>query len=341
MLEFVTMEHSGELDSFVMSHPRCHYMQTSCWGKLKTDWDWIGILSRNEKGEIRGSVAVLLHQMRGTKLNMLYAPRGPICDWEDKETFEELMDGVRQVGRERHGYLFRMDPQVFPEQEDIRKRIENQGFTIDPIDDFSAFQARVVYQIDIDGRTKEEIMETFARTARYNVRLAGRKGVESRICGKEALPDFCEMMKVTAHKDGFAPKSQGYFERFLDAFGPYGRLFMAYVDGTPIAGNIGVQMGGKTWDAYACSDESHRNLKGSDLLKWSMISWAADEGCSLYDFRGVEGFPTEDNPMLGLHKFKQGFGGHLVAFMGQMDLPLRKDWKLIQGAQSLYAKLRK
>ena len=51
MLEFVGIGNSRELDEFVMSHPRCHYMQTSCWGKLKSDWLWQGILSRDDAGK--------------------------------------------------------------------------------------------------------------------------------------------------------------------------------------------------------------------------------------------------------------------------------------------------
>lgn len=341
MLEYVTMEHPEELDAFVMSHPRCHYMQTSYWGKAKPEVEWRGILCRDESGRIRGSAALHLYKIRGTNLHLVYAPRGPICDWEDGETFEELMQGVRQVGKEVHGYLFRMDPQVSPEDQAVRTRIEKQGFTITPYDDFSAFQARIVYQIDIAGRSKEELMAAFAQKTRYNVRLAGKKGVTAKVCGPEALPEFCAMMKTTAAHDNFTPKSQRYFETLLGAMGKYGRLYMAYKDDAAVSGAIAVQMGGKTWYAYGCSEEKHRNLMGSYLNQWEMISWAADAGCSLYDFRGVEGFPTQDNPMAGLHRFKQGFGSHLVEFMGQMDMPLRRDWKLIQGAQELYKRIRR
>lgn len=340
MLEFVGIGNSRELDEFVMSHPRCHYMQTSCWGKLKSDWLWQGILSRDDAGKIRGSMAVLLHKMRGMPVHMMYAPRGPILNWEDGAVFHELMEGVRQLGKKYRGYLFRMDPQVLPEDEKIRALIEQEGFSIDPIDDFSSFQARVVYQIDLKGRSREEVLASFAQKTRYNVRLAARKGVEVRVCGPEALPDFCRMMRFTAAHDSFSPKSQGYFEKLLEAMGEYGRLYMAYAGDTAVSGAIAVQMGGKTWYAYGCSDENHRNLMGSYLNQWEMICWAIDSGCGLYDFRGVEGFPTEDNPMAGLHRFKQGFGSQMVVFMGQMDLPLRRDWKLIQGAQELYKKLR-
>lgn len=341
MLEFVTIEQAGELDGFVLSHPRCHYMQTSYWGKIKSDWLWRGILSRGEDGKIRGTAAVLLHKMRGTPFHMLYAPRGPICDWEDGETFEELLEGIRQLGRKFHGYLFRMDPQLLDGDEENKERLEKLGFTVTPIDDFNAFQARVVYQIEIGGRTEEEMLMDLPRKTRYGVRSAERKGVEVRVCGEEALPDFCRMMDATAERQHFSAKSESYFKQFLDCMGDHARLYMGYYEGEAISGAIAVQMGGKTWYAYSCADEAHRDIMGGYLVQWHLILWAIQSGCSLYDLRGVEGFPTPDNPMAGLHHFKQSFGSHMVVFMGQMDLPLRKDWKLIQGAQELYGKLRK
>ena len=35
------------------------------------------------------------------------------------------------------------------------------------------------------------------------------------------------------------------------------------------------------------------------------------------------GYPTEDNPKFGLHRYKQGFGAKFTVYAGQFDLPLR------------------
>ena len=55
------------------------------------------------------------------------------------------------------------------------------------------------------------------------------------------------------------------------------------------------------------------------LLQWSMIQWAVETGCSVYDFRGVSGDISEDNPLYGLYKFKKGFGGDFTEFVGEYD----------------------
>ena len=90
MIEYVDLAHAQELDQFVMSHPNHHFMQTSAWGRVKTDWGWHGIICRDENGKIIGSMALLRHNVHFFKTCMLYAPRGPICDYTDFRTLREL-----------------------------------------------------------------------------------------------------------------------------------------------------------------------------------------------------------------------------------------------------------
>ena len=78
MIEYVTIDQAAELDAFVLRQPNCHFMQTSVWGRVKEGWGWTGILCRDEKGEIIGSMAILEHRIRHMHTGFLYAPRGPI-----------------------------------------------------------------------------------------------------------------------------------------------------------------------------------------------------------------------------------------------------------------------
>lgn len=43
----------------------------------------------------------------------------------------------------------------------------------------------------------------------------------------------------------------------------------------------------------------------------------------MYDFRGVPGHLTEDNPLYGLYRFKKGFNGEYTEFIGEWDLVYR------------------
>jgi peptidoglycan pentaglycine glycine transferase (the first glycine) len=42
----------------------------------------------------------------------------------------------------------------------------------------------------------------------------------------------------------------------------------------------------------------------------------------MYDFRGVSGDLSPDNPLYGLYRFKKGFNGEFTEFIGEFDMPL-------------------
>lgn len=78
--------------------------------------------------------------------------------------------------------------------------------------------------------------------------------------------------------------------------------------------------GNKMWYLYGASSNTYRNLMPNHLLQWEMIKWARNHGCTLYDFRGVSGDIREDNPLYGLYRFKKGFNGDLIEFVGGWDM---------------------
>lgn len=343
MLEFVTLQNCEELDDYVMHHPKGHYLQTSLWGAGRTDRHWDGILCR-ENGKIVGVIALLSRQLGGMKDRFYHAPRGPIYDEGRKDVFETLCHGAAEFAKKNHGYILRIDPQVAEDDVEFRAMAEGCGFTIDPISDFAAFSPRMVYQLKLAGRTEEEVLTAMHQKTRYNIRLAAKKGVAVRLGTKEDLPAFCEMMAITAEKDGFHGKDQQYFADLMDGFNrggkDYLRLYMAYLDEEPLAGTIAISCCNKTWFLNGCSSASHHNLMAPYLLQWEMIRWGIANGSEYYDFRGVEGYPTEDNPKYGLHRYKAGFGAEFVTFMGQMDWILRPvRAKLLDAAIAIKSKL--
>jgi len=62
------------------------------------------------------------------------------------------------------------------------------------------------------------------------------------------------------------------------------------------------------------------------LIQWTMIEWAKAKGCSMYDFRGVSGDLTEENPLYGLYRFKKGFNGTFTEFVGEFDRVYSPFW---------------
>ena len=323
MIERVDLEHSQELDAFVAAHPHCHFMQTSLWGKVKRDWQWCGFLCRAQDGTIRGSIALLQHRYHFLRTSLLYAPCGPIFDDGDKETFGELIAAAKEYGREVHACTLRIDPRIVETDTNFLQLSYETGFVQNTAIDYSLFQPRMNYILPLEGLNADTLLAQYHAGTRRNTRIAQRNGVIIRQGCTADLPAFCRMMAQTAKKDGFHPKSKAFFATLLKELGEHGRLYLAQKDGAVIAGALIAQYGNATWLLYCCSDCDSLSDRPNELLQYQMQADALAAGCSVYDFRGVEGYPTEDNPKLGLHRYKQGFGGKFIAYVGQLDLCLR------------------
>jgi lipid II:glycine glycyltransferase (peptidoglycan interpeptide bridge formation enzyme) len=57
-----------------------------------------------------------------------------------------------------------------------------------------------------------------------------------------------------------------------------------------------------------------------------MIQWARDNGCTVYDFRGVPLDRPGVEDLGGLVRFKAGFAADYVEYVGEWDLPLSALW---------------
>ncbi|GKX30041.1 methicillin resistance factor FemA [Vallitalea longa] len=87
-----------------------------------------------------------------------------------------------------------------------------------------------------------------------------------------------------------------------------------------VAGAIYLYYGGKGWYSYGASDNILRDTMPNYIMQWKMIEDTIDLDCYMYDFRGVSGDLNPDNPLYGLYKFKKGFDGEFVEFIGEFDL---------------------
>lgn len=340
--QIVDINNAAELDSFVASHPNGHFLQTSLWGKVKNDWKWFGVVCKNESGEITGSMAVLLRKISKLPYHMMYAPRGPVCNFDDKETFSALIAAAKQEGKKYNAYQLKIDKDVPIDNEEYKAMAVAEGFKLKGRTvNFEDYQCRCVIRINLGGRTEDEVFAAFHSDHRRKIRIALKNNVEIKIHGSEMAETFYQIMKETCERDGFELRSAEYFARILDCFGDKARLYMAYYEGRPIAGAISVLWGDKLWYFYGASSNEDRKVMPNYLLQWEMIKWSIEAGCSIYDFRGVAGVIDENNPLFGLYRFKHRFDGSYVEFMGEMDLITNPSAaKIVKSAQKIMKILR-
>lgn len=324
MTEVITEKNLQEYETFIANHSKGHFMQSSLWSKQKPDWNWVAIARRDIDGIITGTLAMLIRKVPGMPYTLMYCCRGPVCDIDDKDTILDLLEGAKQLARTFRCYCIKLDPDVTNDRTDFRDLLLSRGYRlIGDGKNFEGIQPRFVFRLSIEGKSEDELMAFFSTKTRYNIRLAQRKGVEVKLAHeKEALDAFAALMLDTGVRDGFVTRPRSYFANILKNLGQHARLYMAYHDGVPIAGTLAIHFGDKVWYLYGASSNEHRNLMPNYLLQWNMIKWAAELKCKIYDFRGVSGDLSEDNPLYGLYRFKRGFNGDFCEFLGEFDCVL-------------------
>ncbi len=321
MVTELTKDRIEEYEAFNQAHPKGHFMQSVLWGQMKPDWKNVILISTDENNKINGAVNVLIRPVPIIKRTIMYSPRGPVCDLDDKETLKELYDGIKELAKKHKAYVFKADPDVKSDNEAFKESLKEAGFRIIPgSKNFEGIQPCFVFRLDVKDKTEEEVFDIFHSKTRYNIRLSMKKGVTVRLGTKEDVKDFQRLMEETGQRDEFVVRPAAYFEKMLDVYGENARLYMADFEGKPIAGTLAIYYGNKVWYLYGASGNAYRNVMPNYQLQWEMIRWSIEKHCDIYDFRGVSGDLSEDNPLYGLYRFKKGFNGEFTEFLGEIEI---------------------
>lgn len=313
-------------NQFVAGHPKGHLLQTWEWGEVKarTGWEPIRLLLYRDEEPV-AALSMLKRRIPGIGKSILYAPRGPVARIDDYEAMDRLWQAVKEIGKQHGAIMLKIDPDVTVEKQEFAEYLEQAGFKpAKTAEGFEGTQPRFVFRLDISP-TEEELFAAFHSKTRYNIRLATRRGVTVRVTeDKDDLKTFYEILEITAERDGFLIRNYDYFATLWELLVERGlaSVFMAEYEGKAIAGTLALVLGDKAWYLYGASSNEHRNVMPNYLLQWEMIKWAKSHGCTMYDFRGVSGDLSEDNPLYGLYRFKKGFSGVFTEFIGEYDLVL-------------------
>ena len=329
-MPILTDDKLNEYREFLQKSKKGHFLQSPEWAKVKTDWINKVVVVYDENQKIKGSMSLLIRSVNIGPIkniaSIMYSPRGPVCDIYDKETFKALLDEAKSVAKKYHSFIISIDPDVPSDDEEFKKIVKELGFTIhDDAKDFSQMiQPRYVFRLNVKDKTEEELMASFHEKWRYNIRLAVRKGVEIIEGGRDDLKAFHDLMLTTGVRDNFTIRPLSYFQRMYDELASKGymKLLLAKYNGNIIAGVIPIIYGNKVWYLYGASSNEYRNVMPNYLLQWTQIKLALENKCDIYDFRGVSGHVDETHPQYGIYKFKKGFNGDFVEFIGEISIVL-------------------
>lgn len=316
-------------DSFVGGHENGHLLQSWGWGELKRGAGWRPrrfALWDQEQQCLVGAAQVLCRTLPRVPLragHLAYVPEGPVVDWTQPEMCAALLTQLRDRLRRDGAVTMLLEPRR------ITRVAEDdclwESFAQLPVRPMRAIQPLRTVLLDVTT-SEETLLARMKEKWRYNVRLASRKGVTVRMAASEEdVRAWYELLRTTGERDAFGIHTLDYYLSVWRIFAPrkQGRLLLAEYNGQLLAGIFVGLFAREGMYLYGASSNEQRNLMPNYLLQWEAIRWVKEQGASRYDFWGIPATDDEDEAMAGVYRFKSGWGGEIVRFVGCYEYVLR------------------
>lgn len=307
-------------NNFVAESPYGSILQSYEWGELKAHFGWKPIrIVLEEEGKIIAGVSILKREIPLIRHALFYAPRGPVVDFANQELLHSLLEAVEKEADRNHAISLKIDPEIAEDAQQPLKNLKAIGFE----KALKQIQPRATLILDLD-RDPDELLAGFEEKTRYNIRLAEKKGVTVKEDASEkGIQVFFDLYHETARRDNFLIHPLVYYQKIREILfsAGWGSNFIAYYEGKPIAAVIIFAFGRKIWYMYGASSSTYRNVMPNHLLHWEVIKWAKAKGYKEYDLWGIPPQPDEKHPLYGVYRFKKGFKGRAVKYIGAYDFP--------------------
>ncbi|NBF40559.1 MAG: peptidoglycan bridge formation glycyltransferase FemA/FemB family protein [Spirochaetes bacterium] len=316
-------------------------MQSAFWARFKQQFGWsphlfaVGDLhsgAASASGSRPDMPLLVLTRRLSPGMHIAYIPHGP-------EAPELVAAGAAGAAGAAVGVLAELAAEVAERLErrplfvrfDVSfEEAATGGLVRAPVD----IQPPSTVIIDLTPE-EEALLGAMKPKTRYNVRLAGKRGVDVRAGRVRAPADkpaddldrWYELYRETAERDRIAIHSPAYYRALFDTAGAYPgvdlSLLVAEHEGELLAGIIVLRFGGTATYLYGASSNHKRNLMAPYALQWEAMRRSREAGAAHYDLFGVPPADDPGHPMHGLYRFKTGFGGRILHRAGGWDYPAR------------------
>ena len=364
---------------WIADQPWVSFLQLPQWAALKPGWRHES-LGWFVDGRLIGAGLVRYRPVpRYPRRSLAYLPEGPCLPWESPDlSIAELLAPLIHHCASQGAFLVKIGPPVAQRRwqaDTIKEGLKRAGATptgalhrltalpcdwqstcAPPVVEalnaagwrsdnssgrFGDYQPRLVFQLPLQGRGTEDLLEGFNQQWRRNIRKAEQAGVRISWGGESELEAFHRIYCETAKRDGFTPRGIGYFRALWNSLGrqsdgadsQIASARLACADVPDRAGEfhlgaaaMAIQVGQRVWYSYGASTTADRDARPSNAAQWAQMQRALAVGADIYDMRGIVDTVDPRHDQVGLIQFKVGTGGYAQEGIGEWDYVIRPLW---------------
>lgn len=299
----------------VVNHP----LQSYEWGEFRKKTG-IKVIRRglSSNNKIIDGFTLTLHKVPRTKFYIGYLPKGNFPT-------DELIDELRRIGHEENCIFIQLEPNV---RANTEYSILNTRYSLKPA--AHPLFTKYTFVLNIT-KSEDELLNNMHSKTRYNIRVAEKHKVEVvEDNSKESFEQYLKLMTETTNRQGFYAHTPSYhrnmFEILAKSQEPKANslsyhLLNATYDSKTLTSWVVFIFKNTLYYPYGASSRENREVMANNLIAWEAIKFGKKLGLKYFDMWGALGpIPDKNDPWYGFHRFKEGYGGELVEFVGSYDL---------------------
>ena len=344
MITRLMYEEERDLYDSVIIHP----IQTWAWGDfLKSQGHTVYRLGVFNNSKLVSAYSVNFHHIPKLNYSIGVLQRGPQID-------TDMLTNVEKVAQKENAIFVKIEPNS------IYRSYSKDGtsHTISQSTDFknlyvspkTAFYPHS-HIIDLTQSTDDLLASMHSKT-RYNIKIANRYQVEVKEDNSQTgFNQYLDLLFETTKRQGFYLHSRSYHQDLYKHLKNTGMVYilLAKFQGELLTAMMYLNVGKHFYYPYGASSDKNRQVMASTLTMWEAVKLGKSLGCTTFDMWGS--LPPDAKPTdrgYGFHRFKEGFGGQLVEFVGSFDYVLNPSlyklynlvdkyrWKLLRIKANLF-----
>ena len=172
-------------------------------------------------------------------------------------------------------------------------------------------------------KSEEELFKNLHYKTRYNIRLAKKKNILiKQMDNDQGFEIFIKLYFKTCRRQRYHGHNYRYHRSIWKNFQKkIAHILIAYYRDLPLAAYQLWLYKKRLYYVYGGSSDQYRNFMASNLLMWEAIRFGKLNEAKIFDLWGS--LPSDyppNHPWAGFTRFKQGYGGKFVQFVGSYDL---------------------
>ena len=243
-------------------------------------------------------------------------PKGPMPT-------KTMLNALLDLEAQKKAAFIKIEPDIILD----RKAANDQRLTqLGLIKSKKSLFTKYNFLIDLT-KSEEQLLSSMHPKTRYNIKLAQKKGV--KVYDSTADSDFKTYLKLyfeTTKRQKYFGHSPAYHQKVWETLKPskMARVLIGQYQKKPLVAWMLLNFGDTLYYPYGGSSTEHKEIMASNLVAWEAICLGKRLNFKTFDMWGALP-PDADktNPWYGFHRFKEGYGGKHVEYIGTYDLVLR------------------